>query len=71
MQVKTLLECNCLKMWDLLSLICFLILVSEWYHPLSIQMELQLAQVKLYTIKDFKSLRIGPSYEEEFLVWVK
>ena len=53
------LECRCLKIWDLLSfftfLICPSILVLKWQQVLLIWLELQQAQVNLYTRKDFKS----------------
>ena len=52
-------ECKCLKIWDLLScLMCSSILVLEWRQVSPIYLELQLAQVNLYTRKDFKSLGI-------------
>ena len=58
-------ECRCLKIWDLLSfLICSSILVLKWRQVSPIQLELQLAQVNLYTRKDFKSLGIGSLYEK-------
>ena len=48
-------ECRCLKIWDLLSFfICSSILVLKWWQVSSIQLEMQLAQVNLYTRKDFK-----------------
>ena len=53
-------ECRCLKIWDLLSfLICSSILVLKWRQVSPMQLELQLAQVNVYTRKDFKSLGIG------------
>ena len=53
-------KCRCLKIWDLLSfLISSSILVLKWQQVSPIQLELQQAQVSLYTRKDFKSLRIG------------
>ena len=59
------IECRCLKIWDLLSFfICFSILVLKWRQVSSILLELQLAQVNLYTWKDFKSSGIGPFYEK-------
>ena len=52
-------ECRCLKIRHLLSfLICSSILVLKWRKGLPIQ----LAQVNLYTSKDFKSLGIGCLY---------
>ena len=58
-------ECRCLKIWDLLSfLICSSVLVLKWWQVLPIQLEPQLAQVNLYTRKDFKSLGIGSLYEK-------
>ena len=58
-------ECRCLKIWDLLSLlICLSILVLKWRQVSPIQPELQLAQVKLYARKDFKSLGIGSLYDK-------
>ena len=46
-------ECKCLKIWDLLSfLICFWNLVLKWRHISPIWLKLQLAQVNLYTRKD-------------------
>ena len=58
-------ECGCLKIWDLLSfLICASILVLKWRHILSIYLELKLAQVNLYTKRDFKALEIGSLYEK-------
>ena len=62
-------ECKCLKIWDLLSfLICYSILVLKWRQVSSIELELQLAQVNLYTRKDFKSSGIGSLYEKWFLI---
>ena len=37
---------------------------SKYRQVLPIQLELQLAQVDLYTRKDFKSLEIGSLYEK-------
>ena len=56
-------ECRCLKIWDLLSfLICPSILVLKWRQFSPKQLELQLAQVNLYTRKDLKSSGIGSLY---------
>ena len=58
-------ECRCLKLWDLLSfLISSSILGLKWRKVSPIQLELQLAQVHLYTRKDFKSLGVGPLNEK-------
>ena len=58
-------ECRCLKTWDLLSFfICSSILVLKWWQVSPIELELQLAQVNLYTRKDFKSLWIGSLHEK-------
>ena len=58
------LECRCLKIWDLLSfLICSSILVLKWWPVSPMKLELQLAQVNVYTRKDFKSLGIGSLYQ--------
>ena len=58
-------ECKYIKKWDLLSFfICSSILVLKWQQVLPIQLELQLAQVNLYTRKDFKSLGIGSLHEK-------
>ena len=47
-----LVECRCLKIWDLLSfLICSSILVLKWQQVSPMKLELQLAQVNLYTRK--------------------
>ena len=48
------MEYTCLKIWDLLSFFMFL-------NP---SLKLQLAQLNLYTKKDFKSLGIGSLYEK-------
>ena len=54
-------ECRCLKIRDLLSfLICSSILVLKWQQVL----ELQLAQVNLYTREDFKSSGTGSLYQK-------
>ena len=46
-------ECRCLKIWELLSfLLCSSILVLKWQQVSPIQLELQLAQVNLYTRKE-------------------
>ena len=58
----TAVKCRCLKIWDLLSLlICSSVLVLKWRQvsPIELQLELQLAQVSLYTRKDLKSSGIG------------
>ena len=53
-------ECRCLKIWYFLSfLICSSILVLKWRQLLHIWLELQLAQMNLFTRKDFKLLGIG------------
>ena len=58
-------EYRCLKIWDLLSFfICSSVLVLKWWQVSPIELEPQLAQVNLYTRKDFKSLRIGSLYEK-------
>ena len=58
------LECRCLKIWNLLSfLICSSILVLKWWPVSPMKLELQLAQVNVYTRKDFKSLGIGSLYQ--------
>ena len=58
-------KCKCLKIWDLLSfLICSSILVLKWRQVSPIKLELQLAQVNLYTRKNFRSLGIGSLYEK-------
>ena len=60
-----MVECRCLKMCDLWSfLICSSILVLKWWQVSLINLELQLAQVDLYTSRDFKSSGIGPLYEK-------
>ena len=58
-------ECRCLKIWDLLSFwICYSALVLKWQQVSPIKLELQLAQVNLHTRKDFKSSRIGSLHEK-------
>ena len=62
-------EWKCLKIWDLLLfLICSSILVLKWRQVSPIQLELQLAQVNLYTRKDFRSLGIGSLYQKWLLI---
>ena len=62
-------ECRYLKIWHLLSfLIRSSILVLKWRQVLPIYLELQLAQVNLYTRKDFKPLGIGSLCEKQFLI---
>ena len=62
---RVTIECRCLKIWDLLFfLMCFSILVLKWRQVSSILLELQLAQVNLYTWKDFKSSGIGSLFEK-------
>ena len=63
-----MVECRCLKIWDLLSFfICSSILVLKWQVS-PIYLELKLAQVNLYTRKDFKSSGIESLYEKQFLI---
>ena len=58
-------ECRCLKIWDLLFfLICSSILVLKLQQVSLIWVELELAQVNVYTRKDFKSLAIESLYEK-------
>ena len=58
-------ECRCLKIWDLLSfLICSSIIVLKWRQGWPLQLELQLAQVILYTMRDYKSSWIPSLYEK-------
>ena len=59
-------ECRCFQIWDLLSfLIGFSILALKRRQVLLIELELQLAQVNLYTRNIFKSLGIGSLYERK------
>ena len=54
---RVVVECRCLKTWDLLSfLICSSILVLKWQVS-PIYLELKIAQVNLYTRKDFQIVR--------------
>ena len=58
-------ECRCLKIWDLLSfLIRSSIIVLKWRQGWPLQLELQLAQVILYTMRDYKSSWIPSLYEK-------
>ena len=74
-------ECRCLKIWDLLPyLIWSSILVLKWRQVSSIWIDLQLAQVNLYTKRDFKLANVGlmlkfslqnplQSFGSLFLLW--
>ena len=62
-------ECRCLKIGDLLSFLIYSsILVLKWWQVSPMQLELQLAQVNVYTRKDFKSSGIGSLCENRFLI---
>ena len=66
---SNLVEWRCLKIWDLSSfLICYSIPVLKWRQFLTIYLELQLAQVNLYTRKNLKSSESGYLYEKRFLI---
>ena len=61
------IECRYLKTCDLLSfLICSSILVLKLLKVSPMQLELQPAQVNLYTRKDFKSSGIGLYMKNNF-----
>ena len=61
---RVVVECRCLKIWDLLWFLMFFNPSSKWWQVSPIQLVLQLAQVNSYTMENFKLSWVGSWHEK-------